>query len=158
MKIATSLITVAIALGTFAGVAQAQSLESRLAGGAPNANGFMSPNNPATHPTGGRQSMPDSRTLMQKMAGTWTISTRMGSHTATYSPDGRLQGQGKPANSPRPIRFSGQWQAVPLDADCFKLSVRLDGMRQAAPPETLCFQPDGNLYNQTAQAMAYRVR
>ncbi len=94
----------------------------------------------------------------QTLIGRWGIQTPNGTTIADYMPNGQVTGLFARPNQKKPTPFRGQWSTKPLGNGRFALSVKVQGMRQNSPPDILRFMPDGNLYNETAKAIAYRVQ
>ncbi len=93
-------------------------------------------------------------TLEQFVVGTWMIDTQAGRNVATYFPDGSVAGTLYLRNRPQPLPFQGAWSIRPLGGDRVELTVSVG--RQSAR-DTLRLLAYDTIYNESAQAMAYRV-
>lgn len=87
----------------------------------------------------------------------WSIETNRGMTIIAYGADGTCFGI-ETAPRRKDITFDCQYQARPAAGQRVVLTIRseLDGYR-AARNSTLRLMPDGNLYNETARAVAYWV-
>jgi len=91
----------------------------------------------------------------QLVLGTWALQTAAGVIVATYRPDASVNGLVHLRNQPRPIPFHGSWAVRPLGPNRFELTVNAG---QLSGRDTLSVMPDGNLFNEQARAVVYRVR
>jgi len=91
----------------------------------------------------------------QLILGTWALQTAAGVIVATYRPDGSVSGLVHLRNQRQPIPFQGSWSVRPLGPDRFELTISAG---QLSGRDTLSVRPDGNLFNEQARAVAYRVQ
>ncbi len=95
----------------------------------------------------------------QMLVGAWQLQTRTGTTVAEYRPDGSVAGMVTVPNSRQPIPFQGQYSVQNLGNGRFALTLatRIQG-RPMQSTNTLRMMPDGNLFNETAKAVAYRMQ
>lgn len=86
------------------------------------------------------------------------IQTPQGTNLTWFQVDGTCNGIAE-VKGGRRISYKCRYEAVQIDDGRVALTVRsdLDGYRTASS-ETLSLMPDGNLFNETAQSVAYRLR
>ncbi len=136
----------ALLTATLAGVAQAQ-VPGRY-------QGYAGPMN---------VQMPQQQQMMggdarQILIGAWQIQTRTGGTYAEYRPDGSVTGMVMVPNARQPIPFQGQYSVQDLGNGRIALTI-VSPVRgkMTRSTNTLRMMPDGNLFNETAKAVAYRV-
>lgn len=143
MKRAKSILGALFAVTIVSGAASAQSYDGRV-----QPLNIQQPSQARTQ-AGGAD-------FNQFLSGGWTIQTSTTRTTATYMPNGEVQGVTHFLRTRQSLPFKGRWTVSALDGSCFRLSIVLpNGPR--SNPNTLCVLPDGNLYNQTASAIAFRT-
>jgi hypothetical protein len=128
-----ALITAVLGLALLAGTAEAQTSST-----------------PATAPC----SRAGAINPQQLLLGVWASETASGANVAIYLPDGSVNGVLYLPGERQPIPFVGSWSVRALAADRFELAVRT---AKHSGQSTLRVMPDGNIYNETAQAVAWRI-
>jgi hypothetical protein len=106
----------------------------------------------APYPPATQQSGPISP--QQLLLGTWALEAAAGATVATYFPDGSVNGVVYLRGRPQPIPFQGSWSVRPLGSGHFELTITAGGRSDR---DTLRVMADGNLFNEKARAVAYRV-
>lgn len=95
----------------------------------------------------------------QILVGAWQIQTRTGGTYAEYRPDGSVSGMVTVPNSRRPIPFQGQYSVQDLGNGRIALTIMTPVQgKMTRSTNTLRMMPDGNLFNETVKAVAYRVQ
>ena len=95
----------------------------------------------------------------QALVGAWRIHSRTGGTYAEYRPDGSVIGQFFAPNSRRGIPFRGQYSVQNIGNGRIALTIMASMQgRTSKSTNTLRMMPDGNLFNETAQAVAYRMQ
>ena len=132
----TALRTAVVGLALISGAASAtQGLPGPLGGIAAHEGGASAP--------------------QQLVLGTWALQTAAGVIVATYRPDASVDNLVHLRNQPQPIPFHGSWAVRPLGPNRFELTVNAG---QLSGRDALSVMPDGNLFNEQARAVVYRVR
>jgi hypothetical protein len=88
----------------------------------------------------------------------WGIQTPQGTNMSWFNADGTCTGMAQMARN-NPVSYKCRYEVRSAGQGRIALSVRsnIDGYRQTST-ETLRIMPDGNLYNESARAIAYRLR